>query len=229
MIARAVVVAGLVTAIGAAQAAPVPVAPPAASSGPTVASAAAPAAAPASESTAPDPAAIEAGDANLVPTAARTGTTLAAALGGGLLLGVGIEGSTGRGGAVSLRLGHVATPHTVITLELGVTGALHRPKETAPIATNTDGQILVGAQYYANPSLWLRFAGGLGIYQGRQVPVAKGLGDVTLMGPAVLGGLGIDLARFRWAVLDLEFAVSATINSQGILFSNGASVGLAFD
>ena len=183
----------------------------------------------------PDPAVQEAGDANLESTANRRGLTFATTLGGGLMLGFGIKDSVGRGGSLSLRLGHVATPRTVITFEVGATAALHRPAKTVEqpdngIVPNTDVNLLAGAQYYVNPSLWLRFAGGAGLYQGRKVVVSSvAVADVTLIGPAVLGGLGVDLVRFKWAVLGIEFGASAMINGDGVLIASGACLGVAFD
>ena len=181
-----------------------------------------------------DLAAVEAGDANLESTAHRHGVTFAFSLGGGVLLGFGIKDSVGRGGAGSFRLGHVATPRTVISLEVAVTAALHRPASTTTmpgaLETNTNAELLLGAQYYVNPSLWVRGAGGLGVYQGRRVVVSTvDLGDVTLIGGAVLFGAGVDLARFKWAVLGVEFSTSAMINSDGVLVSAGAGLGFTFD
>jgi hypothetical protein len=176
----------------------------------------------------PDPAAVEAGDANLQSTAARRGIVVAASIGGGATVGFGIEDSVGRGGALSLRLGHVATPRTVITFEFEATATLHRPMNSA-VQTNTDANLLVGGQYYANPSLWLRLAGGIGNYQGHQVARGGKLGDVTLTGPVMLIGGGVDLARFKWAVLGIEAASTAMVNRDGVLIVTAASLGLQFD
>jgi hypothetical protein len=216
MIRRAVVAIGLAAAVTARADAPPRIAAPSAPSGP------------------PDPAAIEAGDANLESTAERSGLTFAAAIGGGFLIGFGIKDSVGRGGAVSLRLGHVATPRTVLTFEADVAAALHRPASTATMSrgleTNTDTSLLAGAQYYVNPSLWLRCAGGAGVYQGRQVAVSSvELGNVTRIGPAMVFGAGVDLARFKWAVLGIEIGTSAMINGDGVLLASSLSLGLAFD
>jgi hypothetical protein len=193
--------------------------------------AALPMAAPAPGDATPDPAVQEAADANLESTENRRGLTFAASFGGGLMLGFGINDSVGRGGALSLRLGHVATRSTVITFELGVTAALHKPPGmNSSTQTNTDTNLLAGALHYVNPSLWVRLGGGLGVYQGRQVTLSSGqIGNTTLVGPAVLGGVGVDLARFKAAVLDLELGVSAMINSDGVLVASGAHLGLSFD
>lgn len=179
---------------------------------------------------APDPAVQDAAEANLESTENRRGLTFAGSLGGGLILGFGINDSVGRGPSVSLRLGHVATRRTVITFELSVTAALHKPAMTSSTATNTNTNLLAGALHYVNSSLWLRFSGGLGVYHGSQVTLSDGrLGDVTLVGPAVLGGVGVDLARFKAAVLGLEVATSAMINSDGVLVASGLNLGLSFD
>lgn len=179
---------------------------------------------------APDPAVQDAADANLESTEDRSGLTFAGSFGGGLMLGFGIKDSVGRGGSVSLRLGHVATKRTVITFELGFTAALHKPAMQSETKTNTNTNLLAGALHYVNPSLWLRFGGGLGVYTGRQVALSTGqLGNVDLVGPAMLGGVGVDLARFKSVVLDLEIETSAMINNDGVLIASGAHVGLSFD
>jgi len=183
----------------------------------------------------PDPAVEEAGDANLESTANRSGLTVSGSLGAGMIIGLGIKDSVGRGGAVALRLGHVATPRTVITFEGSVTAALHQPKGK-PVQTNNNVNLLAGAQYYVNQSLWLRFAGGLGVYQARDVllaPINVGdmpaVRDLTLVGPAALVGIGLDVARFKWAVLGFETATSAMINSDGVLIASSINLGLSFD
>lgn len=180
--------------------------------------------------TAPDPAAVEAGDANLESTAERHGMTFGASFGGGLMIGFGIKDSVGTGGSTSLRLGHVATPRTLVTLETHVTAALHRPAKTSAIETNTHAAVLVGAQYYANRSLWVRFAGGGGAYLGREVVMSNGTrGDVTLWGGVALFGAGVDLARYKWLVLGFEVSTSAMITSDGVLVASSAGFGFAFN
>jgi hypothetical protein len=213
MIGRLAVVAGL----GAASVA---------HAGPAAAQRSAAAAA----TTAPDPAVAQAADANLESTADRQGFIVAAAVGGGLILGFGIDDSIGRGGAVDLRIGHVATPRTVLTLEAAFTAALHRPSTSSSTATNTSANLLAGAQYYVNPSLWLRVAGGVGIYQAHQVAMAMGkLGDLELVGPALLGGIGVEALRFRWGVFGVEVATSAMANRDGVLVASDLLLGVAFD
>lgn len=223
MIARLIVVAGLGAAslVRAEPAGQSAAHPPA---GPAGQAAARPSAEP------PDPAVDEAGDANLESTANRQGLTFSASLGAGAVIGFGIDDSVGRGGAVDLRLGHVATPHTVITFEAGVTATLHRPATSSATQTNTDVNLLAGAQYYVNQSLWLRVAGGAGIYRAPMSRLVAGkLDDVQLIGPAVLGGLGLELARFKWAVFGVEIAASAMVNGDGVLVASDLALGLSFD
>jgi hypothetical protein len=178
---------------------------------------------------APDPAVDYASDANLESTANRQGFTFAFSGGVGLLVGLGIEGPTGRGGTLDLRLGHVATPRTVITFEAGATLTLHG-KEGMPVYTTTNTNILAGAQYYVSESLWLRLAGGLGIYQASHVQATNNnvFTDVHQLGPAVLGGIGLDLARFKWAVLDVEIGTSVMVHS-GALVASDLRLGVQFD
>jgi hypothetical protein len=179
----------------------------------------------------PDPAVEEAAEANLESIQTRRGLTFDASAGAGLIFGIGVKDSVGRGPAVSLRLGHVATRHTVITFEVDVTTALHEPVATHTTEANTSTNLLAGARYYVNRSLWLRGAGGIGAYLGKKVKVVDNgmLGDITVIGPAVLGGVGVDIARFKWAVLTLDAATSAMINREGVLIVSGLKLGLSFD
>ena len=239
MIGRAIVVASLAAASVAqadatgAQPATPAAAKPAEAAKPTEAAkpaeAAKPEAAksvPASEP--PDSAAEEAGDANLESTANRRGMTFAAAIGPGVIAGFGIEDSVGRGGALALRIGRVATPHTVITLEVDGCGALHRPtKGTTSVNTNTE--LLAGAQYYVSPSLSLRLGLGVGVYTVRGILQTNGMQDErTTIGPALLGGIGVDLARVKWAVFGLEASTTAMING-GVLLGSSLKLGVSFD
>lgn len=181
----------------------------------------------------PDPTVEYAADANLESTANRQGLTFAASVGGGLIVGFGIDGSTGRGGSVDLRLGHVATPRTVITFELGATIVLHGTvmnEMDSATYTNTDVNLLAGAQYYVSESLWVRFAGGVGTYQASHVQRSDNnvFVDVQQTGPAVLGGIGLDVARFKWAVLGVEIGTSAMIRS-GVLIASDLRLGVAID
>jgi hypothetical protein len=178
----------------------------------------------------PDAAVDEAAEANLESTAERRGLTFAASVGGGLTIGFGIAGSVGRGGAVSLRLGHVATRSTVITFEVSTSVALHEPHVMNPsVKTNTDTNLLAGAQYYLHHSLWVRVAAGVGIYRGEQVELSTGgIGDLQLVAPAVLGGVGVEFARFKWAVLGLETGTSAMVTRNGVLISSCLDLGLSF-
>jgi hypothetical protein len=178
----------------------------------------------------PSQAAIEAGDANLEAPAGRSGIVSSVSFGGGLMVGFGIPDSVGRGGQASFRIGRVASPRTVIDLELDIVASLHRQATNSAAATNTDSNLLIGAQYYVNPSLWVRGAGGLGVYDARQVVLGNGTpGERTLVGPAVLGALGIELLRFKWAVLGVEVSASAMVSHDGVLIANGLDLGLAFD
>jgi hypothetical protein len=207
-----------------------PAAPPSAAPG-TMHAAPPPAPAPAAE--APDPAVEYAADANLESTANRQGFVLAGSFGGGLLVGLGIEGSTGRGGSFDVRLGHVATPRTVVTFEFGGTIVLHTPKLNpmdSTTYTNANVNLLAGAQYYVTESLWLRFAGGVGRYTASHVESKDEnvLIDVQQTGPAVLGGLGVDIARIKWAVFGVELGTSVMVGS-GVMVASDLRFGVAFD
>lgn len=179
-----------------------------------------------------DPAVQDAAEANLESTESRRGFTFAASLGGGLIVGFGIDGSVGRGGSLSLRVGHVATRRTVITFELEACAALHKAATMGETLTNTDVNLFAGGQYYVNRSLWLRVAGGVGVYTRRDKQLVAGqvtTVNTTFAGPAALGGLGIELLRFKSAALGVEAGTSAMINRDGVVISTGLGLDVSFD
>ena len=184
---------------------------------------------PAAREPPPDPAVIEAGDANLESTALRKGVIFTLALGGALSVGVGMENATGRGGAVTLRLAHVASSRAVVATEIvgselffSVSGSLYRTN-----ATN----FLIAGQYYINPALWIRGAAGIGRYAGGELRMGDAIfrERVRLVGPAGSAGAGIDIVRFKRFRASLEFCSTAMLNREGVLSSNAFLVGLSID
>jgi hypothetical protein len=176
------------------------------------------------------PAVADASEANLESIERRQGLTFTAAVGGGLIVGFGIDDSVGRGGSLALRLGHVATRRTVITFELGATAALHKAATNSDTRPNTNTNLAAGAQYFVNPSMWLRLSAGVGLYQRRDVMLpGGGIGNRSLVGPVMVGGLGVEVLRFRWAVLGIEAATSTMINRDGVLVAGGLDLALSFD
>jgi hypothetical protein len=177
----------------------------------------------------PAPAVEEASEANLESTERRRGVTFTATAGPGLVAGFGIESAVGRGGSLTLRLGHVATRRTVITFELAATAVLHKPTMESDVETDTNTNLAAGAQRYVNPSLWLRLGSGVGFYRRREVVQLEQVVTRRLFGPILVGGLGFDLLRFRWAVLGIELATSMMINRDGVLVVGGVNLGLSLD
>ena len=89
---------------------------------------------------------IESREANLESKEPRDGLTFALAIGGGILGGGGI----GTGGAVSLRLGHVATRSSVITFEITGTGKRHKKGVMDKALTDTNIGLFVGIDMLFN-------------------------------------------------------------------------------
>lgn len=171
----------------------------------------------------PDPAALRAGDANLEPITHRKGFTVGASVAPELTIGNGDVGSN-TGGLLLLRLGQVATPSSVVYLELAGAGQLHKVGER--LEQNTHTSFLVGAQYWAG-SLWVRGGLGLGIYRGNDVPIAGH--DIRHVGPGSSVGVGVDLVRMKSAVLDLELFAMGMLYRRGIIMTSGVGFGLSFD
>ena len=172
----------------------------------------------------PDPIAdIESAEANLESDAPRSGLMFALAVGTGLLMGGDI--GIGTGGAVSLRVGHVATRRTVITFELTATGALHkRGTDDAPV-TDTNAGLFAGAQSYASPSTWIRVAGGPTVFNAN-VGDADARRTVAGVGGLLSGGL--DIARWGYLVLGLEALTMGSVTRDGVKFQLGFALGLSY-
>ena len=173
----------------------------------------------------PDPAAARAADANLESIEHRRGIVFGAAIGPAVTIG----GGTGTGGDLALKLGHVATPKTVLMMTLGGSAQFHRDLNMNLVANNLT-YALVGAQYWAGPSLWLALNVGGGTYHCNQcVDDASVPRNTKRAGPGGGVGAGVDLVRFRGVVLDLEVYSVGLITRDGFIMTGGMSLGLAFD
>ncbi len=195
---------------------------------------------PAAEAT-PDPAAVQAGEANLESQAIRKGLVFTFAVGGAVTLGFGVNDSTGTGGAGTIRLAHVATPRALVTLEVVGSALFHQvtegmgPDAKTSTYTNQVTNFLLGTQVYANPALWFRIAGGFGRYLGDHVLLESRpgtpqmRGQLRLAGPAFSAGAGLDVVRWRRLRISAELQATGMVNREGLLSSGGFLVGLAID
>ncbi len=173
----------------------------------------------------PDPAAARAADANLESIEHRRGIVFGGALGGSVTIG----GGTGTGGDLVLKVGHVATPKTVITFLLGGSAQFHKNVMKELVANNLT-YALWGAQYWVGPSLWVSLGVGAGTYHCNSCFNDSGQPVNTKRAGGASGlGAGIDIARFRGVVLDLEVHGISVLTREGVVMTGGLSVGLAFD
>jgi hypothetical protein len=185
----------------------------------------------------PEPTVVQAGEANLESTAQRQGLVFTLAAGGGVTLGFGVNDSTGTGGSAVIRLAHVATPHSLVILEIAGGGLLHQVKMGDETTTyvNQVSNFLVGAQAYVNQALWFRLAGGLGRYKGDEVLLEskpgtpQRRGDIKLAGPAISVGAGVDFVRLKRVRIGAELMATGMINREGLLSSGGFMVGVSID
>jgi hypothetical protein len=180
----------------------------------------------------PEPTVVQAGEANLESTAQRQGLVFTLAAGGGVTLGFGVNDSTGTGGSAVIRLAHVATPHSLVILEIAGGGLLHQVKMGDETTTyvNQVTNFLVGAQAYVNQALWFRLAGGLGRYKGDEVLLTpQRRGDIKLAGPAISVGAGVDFVRLKRVRIGAELMATGMINREGLLSSGGFMVGVSID
>ena len=167
---------------------------------------------------APDPVVASSAQHGIESTSRHRGLGLTLALGGGIVVGVGIDSSVGRGPSGSGRLSHMAGERWAFNFEVANITLLHQIKATDGTkgSTRTDlgNNVLVGAQLYVNRSLWIRGGGGLGSFQ---VDNPDSMEDKILPGvTGVLGG-GFDIVRFRRAAIGVEMMSLGMLNRDGLL------------
>lgn len=180
----------------------------------------------------PDPEATRAGEANLESLAKRRGFTFGASLGPSVTIGK-VTG-TGNGATLSLRLGQVATPRTVISFELNGSGQLRRVgagtdamgKPITELRTNSIASFLAGAQYWFGPSIWIRISGGFGVTTCQKCKDGQDTRRGTLAGG---GGLGVDIVRWRGTVLAVEAYNISQIGNGGLQTTLVSAISLSFD
>lgn len=162
------------------------------------------------------------GEANLESRAPRSGLTFSFSAGAGVTMGDGV----GRGPAASFRIGHVATPTTVLTFELTGGSLLHQRAGTSALLHNELFSLMVGGLHYVSGSLWLRGAGGV---VGYTIDTGDAMSGASHGGLGGLGGVGVDLARWHYLVLGLEtFGQLAVVSTRGVMFNSGLCLGLTY-
>jgi hypothetical protein len=169
---------------------------------------------------------IESREANLESEESRSGLTFAGALGGGIFIGGDV--GVGRGPAISLRLGHVATRKTVITFELTGSSALHKRSMTGDTLTDSNVALFVGAQRYTTQSLWVRAAGGPTILV-TNANTKGGGGDAPRGGAGGLLGAGFDFAHLRYVSFGFETFLMTSVSGDGFKLQLGFSLGMSIN
>jgi hypothetical protein len=159
------------------------------------------------------------GEANLESNAPRDGITIAGALGGGLIIS---QGKTSSVPALSLRLGQVATPTTVVTLEVVGGTYTHKASTTGSTLLDSEVSLLVGGQVYILPSVWVRGAGGVGSHT-----TDDGSGQTPHGGLSMLGGFGVDLVRSHYVVFGLEGFYIGNFVREGYTSLSSFGIGLS--
>lgn len=183
---------------------------------------------------APEPVAMRAADANLESTEQRRGFTFGLQIGPSLTFGADV----GTGGALALRVGQVATPWTVIDLELDGSAVLHTVHDPADpdgkgrLVANANGSLMVGVQHWVFPSLFLRLGVGGGRYRCNEcgAPGADGM-RATEEYAGVAGGLGVGLDLVRWSnvVLGAEVHTVSLLTVDGVLVNSSLGLTLSVD
>ena len=112
----------------------------------------------------------------------------------------------------------------MLVLEIVGASQLHKVAEL-PAVHNDDLHFLVGPQYYALPSLWVRGGAGIGNYHAI---LGGDKGDRTLHGLAGVLGLGLDIFRRKYLVLGFELFTTGTITKDGLMTSWAFCLGVSY-
>lgn len=166
----------------------------------------------------PDPVVNSSQQHGIESTSRHQGFSLTLAVGGGLVVGFGIDSSVGRGPSGSLRFAHMAGDRFAFTAEVANITLLHQVKgsdnSAGPTRTDLGNNFLVGLQLHVNRSLWIRGAGGVGSFQ---VDNPEPMKDRVLPGVSGVVGGGFDILRFRRASIGAEIMTLGMLNRDGLL------------
>jgi len=173
----------------------------------------------------PDPV-VSASSMHGVESASRhRGFNFTLALGGGLTVGVGIDGSIGRGPSGSARFAHMAGERWAFTAELANITLLRKAGMDAEIRTDQGNNLLFGLQLHVNRVLWLRAGGGIG---GFKIDDGSATGKL-LAGPAGVAGGGFDVIRFKRVALGIEMMALGMVNRDGLLTTTAFMLDLSIE
>ncbi len=166
----------------------------------------------------PDPVVSSSALHGIESTSRQQGLNVTLALGGGLVVGVGIDSSVGRGPSGSLRIARMAGERWAFNFEAANITLLHQVKaddgSKGPARTDLGNNLLVGIQLYVNRSLWIRGGGGLGTFT---------VDDPSSMDPKLFPGVsgvvggGFDVVRFGRAAIGVETMSLGMLNRDGLL------------
>jgi hypothetical protein len=166
----------------------------------------------------------EAREANLESNSPREGFVFSGALGFGVLIGGDI--GVGRGAAVGVRAGHVATRTLAMTFELVGTTAFHKEAGTGPTLTDSNFGLFVGVQRFTPGSTWLRVAGGLDVFAADVH--TDGKGGTSHGGLGGIAGAGYDFARWGYFALGVELFTMASVTGDGLKLQLGFCTNLSY-
>jgi hypothetical protein len=159
------------------------------------------------------------GEANLESNGPREGMTYSGSIGGGMIIS---QGKSAPVPTLDLRLGHVATATTIVTLELVGGTYAHKVATMGSTHIDTQTSLLIGAQVYIAPSVWVRGGGGFGSHN-----TDDGSGLTPHPGLTAIAGAGVDLVRWHYMVLGLEGFYNGTFAKGGYTSLGGIGLGLS--
>ena len=163
----------------------------------------------------------EAREANLESADPREGFVFSGVVGFGVLVGGDL--GVGRGPAIGVRAGHVATRTLALTFELVGTTALHKEAQDSPTLYDSNFGLFVGVQRFTAGSTWLRAAGGVDVFTaniGKSPTSHGGLGGVA--------GAGYDFARWGYLALGVELFTMASVTNDGLKLQLGFCTNLSY-
>lgn len=137
-----------------------------------------------------------------------------------------IGGNRGAGG-IGLRIGTVAGPRTLWSLQLE--GATVPVKDDGRTEFNRHGTLTLGLQHFVRETLWLRGGAGIATYQIEKVEQETLIADLQRTGLAWSSSLGFDFVRFNdvWSfgLSRQDLALSFELHVAGGIYPGGEAEG----
>ncbi len=159
----------------------------------------------------------------------RDGFAAGIAVGPSALVGLGIDGFSGAGGGLSMRVGTTAGERFMWWLQLD--SDTYLVQKSVGVGNNANGQNLltVAGQLFFRDALWVKAGAGFADQFVRKVSGDDtGAKEDLSSGLAVFGSAGVEFLRRSHVALDIEVMVGLGIHADGVLGQGSIRLGFTY-